>query len=55
MKLTTAIHKAYRAVYRMNRATRTAEAIASGNPKRVERLFLRRLLYKLFNRALRGL
>lgn len=51
------IHKTYRAIYKINRATRTGEAIASGNPKRVVRLFERRALYSLFarfvNRVLR--
>ena len=57
MKLTTAIHKAYRAIYRANRATRTAEVLASGNPRRIVRLEERRLAYRLFakfiNRVLR--
>lgn len=57
IKLTTMIHKTYRAIYKINRATRTGEAIASGNPKRVVRLFERRALYSLFarfvNRVLR--
>ncbi len=57
MKLTTAIHRVARAVYKANRAVRTGEAIASGNPKRVTRLVERRIAYKLFarfiNRVLR--
>ncbi len=52
-----AVHKAYRAAYRVNRALTTGRVIASGNPKRIERLFVRRLLYKMFarlvNKALR--
>jgi hypothetical protein len=43
-------HKAMRAAHRVDSSIYMAEALASGNPKRIERYFLRRLAYKLFGR-----
>lgn len=52
-----AIHRAYRVLYHVNRATRTVQALASGSPRRVARLYTRRAGYRLFarfiNRVLR--
>jgi hypothetical protein len=42
------VHKAARAVYKVNRAVRMAQAMSSGNPRRIERYAFRRLAYKLF-------
>jgi hypothetical protein len=49
------VHRAARRVYSFNRALRLGEAVASGSPKRVEKLLLRRLLYRAFAKLLRGL
>ena len=41
-------HKVARDVRRADSAVYMGEAVASGNPKRIERYFLRKLFYKLF-------
>lgn len=43
-------HKAMRAAHHVDSSLYMAQALASGNPKRIERYFLRRLAYKLFGR-----
>jgi hypothetical protein len=43
-------HKALRAAHKVDSAIYMAEALSSGNPKRIERYFLRRWAYKLFSR-----
>jgi hypothetical protein len=43
-------HKVMREAHRVDSAIYMGEALASGNPKRIERYFLRRLAYKLFGR-----
>lgn len=43
-------HKAMRAAHKVDSAVYMAEALGSGNPKRIERYFLRKLAYKLFGR-----
>ena len=48
----TAEHKAIRAAHRVDSSIYMAEALASGNPKRIERYFLRRLAYKLFGKLM---
>jgi hypothetical protein len=45
-------HKAMHAAHQVDSKLYMAEALASGNPKRIERYFLRRLAYKLFGRFL---
>jgi hypothetical protein len=45
-------HKALRAAHKVDSAIYMAEALSSGNPKRIERYFLRRLAYKLFGRLM---
>ena len=43
-------HKAVRAAHKVDSTIYMAEALASGNPKRIERYFLRRWAYKLFGK-----
>lgn len=43
-------HKAMREAHKVDSAIYMAEVVASGNPKRVERYFLRKLAYKLFGK-----
>lgn len=43
-------HKALRAAHRVDSSIYMAEALASGNPKRIEKYFLRKLAYKLFGK-----
>jgi hypothetical protein len=43
-------HRAVKAAHKVDSAIYMAEAIASGNPRRIERYFVRRLAYKLFGR-----
>jgi hypothetical protein len=45
-------HKLARIASRTNRATRTTEVVASGNPKRPVRLAGRSAAYRLFNRLM---
>ncbi len=39
-----------RATYEAHRKVRTAEVLASGDPKRIEKYFLRRWAYRMFGR-----
>ena len=43
-------HKAARAARKVDSSIYMAEVVASGNPKRIERYFLRKLAYKLFGK-----
>ena len=43
-------HKALRAAHKVDSTIYMAEALTSGNPKRIERYFLRRIAYKLFGK-----
>jgi hypothetical protein len=43
-------HKAAKVAHKVDSSIYEAEVIASGNPKRVEKYFLRKLAYKLFAR-----
>lgn len=43
-------HKVMRDARKVDSAVYMAEALSSGNPKRIERYFLRKLAYKLFGR-----
>lgn len=43
-------HKAVRTARKVDSKIYEAEALASGNPKRIERYFLRKWAYKLFAR-----
>jgi hypothetical protein len=43
-------HKAMRAAHKVDSSIYMAEALASGNPKRIEKYFLRRMAYKLFGK-----
>ncbi len=43
-------HKAMREAHKVDSAIYMAEAVASGNPKRIERYFLRKWAYKLFGK-----
>jgi hypothetical protein len=45
-------HKALRAAHKVDSAVYMAEALASGNPKRIERYFLRKWAYKLFGKLM---
>jgi hypothetical protein len=48
----SAEHKAMRAAHHVDSKIYMAEALASGNPKRIERYFLRRFAYKLFGKLM---
>lgn len=41
-------HKIARDVHKVDSGVYMGEVVASGNPKRIERYFLRKLFYKLF-------
>lgn len=43
-------HKAARAAHKVDSTVYAAEVLASGNPKRIERYFLRKIAYKLFGK-----
>ena len=43
-------HKAARAAHKVDSSIYMGEVLASGNPKRIERYFLRKWAYKLFGR-----
>ncbi|HEV7128520.1 MAG TPA: hypothetical protein VGN32_13900 [Ktedonobacterales bacterium] len=43
-------HKAVRAARKVDSSIYMGEVLASGNPKRIERYFLRKWAYKLFGR-----
>lgn len=43
-------HKAARAAHKVDSTVYMAEVLASGNPKRIERYFLRKLAYRLFGK-----
>ena len=43
-------HKAVRAARKVDSSIYMAEVVASGNPKRIEHYFLRKLAYKLFGK-----
>jgi hypothetical protein len=43
-------HKAVREAHKVDSAIYMAEALSSGDPKRIERYFLRKWAYKLFGR-----
>lgn len=43
-------HKAAKTARQVDSAIYAAGVVASGNPKRIERYFLRKLLYKLFGK-----
>lgn len=45
-------HKAARAAHKVDSTVYAAEVLASGNPKRIERYFLRKLAYKLFGKLM---
>jgi len=46
----TTEHKVAREAHKVDSAVYMAEVVASGNPKRIERYFLRKLAYKLFGK-----
>jgi hypothetical protein len=46
----SAEHKAARATHQADSLVYEAQALASGDPKRIERYFLRKLAYRLFGR-----
>lgn len=48
--LTAEEHKAVRAARKVDSRIYMGEVLASGNPKRIERYFLRKWAYKLFGR-----
>ena len=41
-------HKVAKGVHQVDSATYMGEVIASGNPKRIEKYFIRKIAYKLF-------
>ena len=43
-------HKVAKVAHKVDSAVYMGEVIASGNPKRIERYFLRKLAYKLFGK-----
>ncbi len=43
-------HKAARAAHKVDSTIYMGEVLASGNPKRIERYFLRKWAYKLFGK-----
>ncbi|MGO8950658.1 MAG: hypothetical protein ACLQUY_24000 [Ktedonobacterales bacterium] len=43
-------HKVARAAHKADSSIYMAEVVASGNPKRIERYFLRKWAYKLFGK-----
>jgi hypothetical protein len=43
-------HKAVRGARKVDSSIYMAEVVASGNPKRIERYFLRKIAYKLFGK-----
>ena len=43
-------HKIARGIHKADSTVYMGEVIASGNPKRIERYFLRKLAYKLFGK-----
>jgi len=43
-------HKAARAAHKVDSAVYMGEVLSSGNPKRIEKYFLRKWAYKLFGR-----
>lgn len=43
-------HKAVREAHKVDSAIYMAEALSSGDPKRIERYFLRKWAYKLFGK-----
>ncbi len=45
-------HKAARAAHKVDSAVYMGEVLASGNPKRIERYFLRKFAYKLFGKLM---
>lgn len=45
-------HKAARAARKVDSAVYMGEVLASGNPKRIERYFLRKFAYKLFGKLM---
>ena len=45
-------HKAARAARKVDSTVYEAEVLASGNPKRIERYFVRRWAYKLFGKLM---
>jgi hypothetical protein len=48
----SAEHKAARATYEVDRTIRTVEVLASGNPRRIRRYFVRKFAYKLFGKLM---
>ena len=45
-------HKAAKAAHKVDSTVYMAEVLASGNSKRIERYFLRKMAYKLFGKFL---
>ena len=43
-------HKAAKVAHKVDSSIYEAQVIASGNPKRIEKYFLRKLAYKLFGK-----
>lgn len=43
-------HKAAKAAHKVDSTIYAAEVLASGNPRRIERYFLRKIAYKLFGK-----
>lgn len=43
-------HKAAHAAHKVDSTVYAAQVLASGNPKRIERYFLRKIAYKLFGK-----
>ncbi|HEX9067901.1 MAG TPA: hypothetical protein VF807_03970 [Ktedonobacterales bacterium] len=47
---TEGVHDFAKTTYKADRALRQMEVLSSGNPKRIEKYFLRRWAYKMFGR-----
>ncbi len=45
-------HKAMHAAHKLDSTVYAAQVLASGNPKRIERYFLRKIAYKLFGKLM---
>ncbi len=45
-------HKAAHAAHKLDSTVYAAQVLASGNPKRIERYFLRKIAYKLFGKLM---
>jgi len=45
-------HKAAHAAYEVDRTIREVEVLASGNPRRIRRYFMRKFAYRLFGKLM---